>query len=428
MNTSPSTSTSPSEGVVRRASDGLTPARLYIGLALLGVSFMVNAMDRQVFYPFLPEISKDYGFSLAQGGLLATGFTLGMAIAGVPAGYLVDRYSRKTVLLVSIAIYSIGTIATPFATGFADMAAYRLISGAGEGMQAAALYAALGAFFFLHRSFAFGALGVAFGVGVFIGPLIGNELATAFGTWRSPFIFFGCAGLTVALLIGLLVKRQLTERVVGTGSISSAHYDHLPESPYNRNSICLAISASVGGLAFYGFLGLYPTYLKTQLGFSTGQAALATSMIGLGAAMSLVAGWFGDRFDPKTVLIITYAGIAVSALFVFNGPDDPAWHYTFAFIFATFAAGSLFNNVNSALQRSVRPAKVGRAGGLFISSYYAAAAISGFVMATLVENFGWTNAALTQFTLVPIVGIAVLWFVDSSKIIKKQRPSTSSAS
>ena len=41
---------------------------------------MLNAMDRQVFYPLLPEIREEFAFSLDQAGLLATGFTLGLAL------------------------------------------------------------------------------------------------------------------------------------------------------------------------------------------------------------------------------------------------------------------------------------------------------------------------------------------------------------
>ena len=413
--TPPAVATTATAGQTNPAT--LSRTGVYVGLVLMGLSFLLNAMDRQVFYPFLPEISQEYGFTLPQGGLLATGFTLGMAIAGVPAGYIVDKYSRKTVLLLSITIYSIGTVATPMASGFADMATFRLISGLGEGMQAAALFAAIGAYFFLRRSLAFGAIGVGFGVGVFIGPLLGNQLAMAFGTWRAPFFVFGCAGLVVVLLMKLLVSRDLTERVAGTGAISPEYFAHLPASAYNRNSICLAICAGLGGLTFYGFLGLYPTYLKTELGFSTAQAALATSMVGLGATTAVLAGWFNDRYNPKVVLIVTYAGVAVAALLVFNGADTPAWHYTFAFVFAVFASGSLHSNVNSTLQRSVRPDKVGRAGGLFISSYYATAAVSGFVMAKLVGEVGWTTAAFVQYTMVPVIAVGVLCLIDSRMII-----------
>lgn len=391
------------------------------GFALLAVSFVINAMDRQVFYPLLPEIRAAFGFSLSEGGLLATGFTLGMAVAGVPAGYLADRFSRKTVLVLSIVIYSIGTLLTPAASGFVDMATYRLVSGFGEGMQATALYAAVGAFFFVRRSFALGVFGFAFGLGVFFGPIIGTSLATAYGTWHAPFLTFGSAGLVVVILIGLLVSRRLTEVVVGLGRTHTRNYDHIPASPYNRNTKLLAVATSAGGLTVYGFLGLYPTYLRTELHFTVGQTALATSLVGAGAATSLLSGWLADRFDARKVLLVTYVGLAVSAWFVFNGADTPAWHYVTSFIMAAFGLGSLFTNCNSVIQRSVRPEHIGRAAGLFVTTYYIAAAVSGYVFAELVDALGWTQAALWQFTIVPAAALIPLWFVSSSQIIGAER-------
>ncbi|MDD1476877.1 MFS transporter [Arthrobacter sp. H16F315] len=109
-------------------------------------------MDRQVFYPLLPEIRKDFGFTLEQSGLLATGFTIGPAVAGSLDGFVVDRYARKTVIIGSVLVYSLAPLAGPLAVGFFDMAAYRIISGVGEGVQATALYALVGSFFFHRRA------------------------------------------------------------------------------------------------------------------------------------------------------------------------------------------------------------------------------------------------------------------------------------
>ncbi len=393
------------------------PLVVAAGFGLLAISFVINAMDRQVFYPLLPEIRATYGFSLSEGGLLATGFTLGMALAGLPAGYLADRVTRKTVLLISILVYTVGTLLTPTAAGFADMAVYRLVSGIGEGMQATALYAAVGAFFFTRRSLLLGAFGFAFGLGVFFGPIIGTSLATSYGTWHAPFIAFGSAGLAITVLIGLLVSRRLTETVVGSQT-STTNYDHIPASPFNRNTKLLAIATSAGGLTVYGFLGLYPTYLRSELHFTAGQTALATSLVGAGAATSLFSGWLADRFDPRKVLLVTYVGLAISAWIVFNGGTTPLYHYITAFVMATFGLGSLFTNCNSVMQRSVRPEHIGRAAGLFVTTYYVAAAVSGYVFGELVDALGWTQAALWQFTIVPVAALIPLYLMDSSKIIR----------
>src|ERR1700754_2369499 len=206
-----STAERPQGGISQASS--LTKASIAIGFAVLCASYMLNAMDRQIFYPLLPEIRTELGFSLEQGGLLATGFTLGLALAGPPAGYLADRLSRKAIILVSVLVYSLGTFAIPLAVGFADMSAYRLISGVGEGVQATALYAVIGAFFFHRRALAAGVVGVAFGLGVFLGPLIGSALATGWGSWRAPFFLFAGAGLVMSLLLAATVSRKMTEAV-----------------------------------------------------------------------------------------------------------------------------------------------------------------------------------------------------------------------
>ncbi|WP_113699328.1 MFS transporter [Nonomuraea lactucae] len=394
----------------------LPRAAVWTGVAVLALSFMVNAMDRQLFYPLVPSIRQDYGFSLRQGGLLATGFTLGMAVSGLVAGYLTDRFSRKAILVGSIVLYSLGTMATPMAKGFGDMLAYRLVSGFGEGMQAAALFAALGAYFFHRRSLAMGGLVAAFGVGVFLGPLLGTGLAGGSESWRTPFQVFGAAGLVVAAAVWLLVRRRLTERAVDQHSDRTENVDHIPETLLNRNSIALSITSVVGGLVFYGFLGLYPSFLRSELHFTAGQAALAASMVGFGAAFSLLGGWLGDVVDQRKLLIFTYAMVSLTGLVTYLGPTTPTWQYVLAFAMGVFASGFLFTNCTSALQRAVRPERVGMAAGLFVSSYYIAAAGSGLLFATLAEAFGWRAAGFWQIGMLPLVGVVALLFVRTDQL------------
>jgi len=375
----------------------LSNSLVVLGFAVMAVSFMVNAMDRQVFYPLLPDIAESYGFSLSQGGLLATGFALGMALSGLPAGYLLDRYSRKGVIIISMVIYSVGTIATPLAGGLSDMMAYRLISGFGEGMQAAGLFAAAGAYFFHRRGFAFGLLVAAFGVGVFIGPLAGTHFAAVQGSWRAPFVLFGLCGLLVALLAVFTLRKGLTECTTGGGSTAAAQsYEHVPASPYNRNSIALAAASAVGGMVFYGFIGLYPTFLRTELQLESGQAAFAASCVGFGAVMSIPAGWLGDRFDQRKILMGTFVMIAVVGWLIYNGPTTAGWQYLLAFLMGTFASGFLYTTCQTVMQRAVRPEYVGRGAGMFVTAYYAAAAGSGLLFATLVDAVGWSGAAWVQ--------------------------------
>ncbi|MBB5792746.1 MFS transporter [Streptomyces caelestis] len=384
-----------------------------VGFLLVVLSYMVNAMDRQVFPPLLPAIRAEYGFSLEQGGLLATNFTLGMALAGLPAGYLLDRFRRKTVLLVSIVIYSLGTMATPLATGFADMTLYRVVSGFGEGMQSAAIFAAIGAFFAHRRGLAFGIIGVGYSLGVFIAPLIGVHLMNAHGTWHSPFYLFGAAGLLIAAACLFLVKAGLTEHSVEK-TVSTRTYEYMPASPYNRNTIALVVHSVVSGVAIYGFLGLYPTYLITSLHYTPEQAALAMSLLGFGGMTALFGGWLGDRVNQRTLLIVSLLAVSAVSVGVYTTQAGVGLQCVFAFLMGAFGLGFIYPNTNSAMQRAVRPAQIGRASGLFVTSYYGTAAFSGLLFAALVDSFGWSRAGLVQVTVLPLVGVAALAFVRTS--------------
>ncbi|MDX3587360.1 MFS transporter [Streptomyces europaeiscabiei] len=385
-----------------------------VGFLVIVLSYMVNAMDRQVFPPLLPNIREEYGFSLEQGGLLATNFTLGMALAGLPAGYLLDRFRRKTVLVTSIVIYSLGTMATPLATGFADMTLYRVVSGFGEGMQSAAIFAAIGAFFAHRRGLAFGIIGVGYSVGVFMAPLIGVQLMSTHGTWHSPFYLFGAAGLLIAAASLFLVKAGLTEHSVEKAA-STRTYEYMPSSAYNRNTVALAVHSVISGVAIYGFLGLYPTFLITSLHYTPGQAALSMSFLGFGGMTAIFGGWLGDRFNQRNLLILSLLAVSAISVCIYETQAGVGVQCLFAFLMGAFGLGFIYPNTNSAMQRAVRPGQIGRASGLFVTSYYGPAAFSGLLFAALVDSFGWTRAGLLQVTVLPLVGVAALAFVRTSQ-------------
>ncbi|MGH3488008.1 MAG: MFS transporter [Actinopolymorphaceae bacterium] len=399
----------------------ISPAVVAVGFGVLCLSYMLNAMDRQIFYPLLPDISGEFGFSLEQGGTLATGFTLGLALAGLIGGFLTDRLSRRNILVIAVLLYSVGTLGVPLASGFVDMSAYRLLSGIGEGMHAAAVYAVIGAFFFHRRAVAAGVVGVAFGLGVFLGPLVGTQIVSSWGDWRAPFYVFAGVGLVMSVLIVAVVSKRLTEAVTGKAAGSSQAFDHVPASPFNRNTLGLGIACVVSGVVFYGFLGLYPTFLQEQHGFTPGEAAFALSMAGFGAMMALPAGWLGDRYDQRKLLAIGFVGASGCTFLAYQVATTPATHYVLAFLIGTFASGFLFTNCTTAMQRAVRPEHVGRGAGLFMLTYYVGAAFSGLLFARLVGELGWGGAGLWQLTVLPFVGVAAMLLVRTSSMLVPHR-------
>ncbi|MGH8879891.1 MAG: MFS transporter, partial [Stackebrandtia sp.] len=287
----------------------------------------------------------------------------------------------------------------------------------GEGIHAAALYAIVGAFFFHRRAVAAGVVGVSFGLGIFLGPLVGTQIVSAWGDWRGPFYVFAAVGVVMSLLIVAAVSKKLTEAVTGAPDGAPQAYDHVPANPLNRNSLGLGVACAVSGLVFYGFLGLYPTFLEKELRFTAGEAAFALSMAGFGAMMALPAGWLGDRYDQRKLLAVGFVGAGGCTFLAYQVVTTPPAQYVLAFLIGTFASGFLFTNCTTAMQRAVRPQHVGRGAGMFMLTYYVGAAFSGLLFAWLVGKLGWDGAGLWQLTLLPLLGIAGLSLVRTSQML-----------
>jgi MFS family permease len=392
-----------------------------IMLTILGLTYAVNAMDRIVFPILLPNVSKEFGFSLEQGGFLATIFTLGIGLSGIPTGYLLDRFSRMNVILIGIAIYSVLTILSAFSVGFYDMAIYRALSGVGEGMQNAALFTAVGAYFAANRATALGSMNFAYGIGSFIGPSLAAYILIWTNEWRAPLITYGVLGLIIMVVARLTVSFNFTEQRNETINLATPNaYDHIPPGVFNRNVVICALSAITLGVAGYGFLGLYPTFLRTELGFTVPQAGFAASLFGLGALFGIPAGYIADRFSQRWIAIIATLIMLVNSYLMFNVAKSAPAQDVLAFFFGAVGSGVVFVNTYSLIQRCVRPQYIGRASGVMVTCLYLPASLAGYLFAVLRNHFGWGNAALLQLCLVPIIAIVAMMFLNAQAIRRPQ--------
>jgi MFS family permease len=400
----------------------LSPGLAILSLLLVALTYIVNAMDRIVFPTLLPAVAGEYGFPIAEGGFLATVFTLGLGIAGIPGGFLFDRMSRKMVAVLGIVVYSLCTILTCLSFGFTDMALYRTVSGIGEALQNAAIFTMAGAYFSQNRTLAFGVLNVAYGIGSFIGPRWGAALLAAYASWRAPLYIYGALGLVGAAVTLILVSRRYSEQLPPTVARDLNAEVHIPDRLLNRNTMMLAAASIGGGLAGFGYLGLYPTFLRTELHFTIPQAAAAASMYGVGALMGLVCGYLGDRINQKYITIATLAALAVVGYCIFNVATTPFWQNVLSALEGTASSGFLYVNNYSLMQRSVRSTIAGRASGLVVTCVYLPAAISGYLFALLETRFGWGNAALLQMSILLIIPIVIMLFFDVSQTSCPIRP------
>jgi MFS family permease len=400
--------------------------RLPAGLAIasflvVAATYVVNAMDRIVFPVLLPNVAHEYGFQLASGGFLATIFTLGLGVAGVPGGYLFDRMSRKAIAVWGVVIYSVCTMLTCVSVGFYDMAAYRAVSGVGEALQNAAIFTMAGSYFYRNRTLALGVLNAAYGIGSFIGPRWGAALMTGSGSWRYPLYIYGLIGLAGALVVMLLVPRRFTEQHPPVATRPGAE-SHVPEALINRNTVIVAITAICSGMAGFGYLGLYPTYLINELHFTPQQAGAAASMYGAGALTGLICGYLADRVSQKAVSLCALVALAAVGYALFNVATTPLQQEVLSFLEGSAFSGFLYVNNYSLMQRSVRAAMTGRASGLVVTCVYLPAALSGYLFAELRGAYGWGNAALLQMSLQLTIAFLAMLFFDPRRTSNARQP------
>ena len=363
---------------------------------VLLASYAINAMDRQLFPLVAPEVRSDYGFSLAAVGLLSTVFTLGMAIAGAPTGFLLARFSRKAVLQAGIALFSAGTALTIVSQGFADMLVYRAATGIGEAMQLTVLLAIAANAFVGHRAAALGAVNCSFAIGAIISPLLAGALLGAYGSWQVPMIVFGALGFVAMAVIAIGVDRSITER----DSATAVHADVGGAATLgNWNTILLTIMSLLGGLVIYGFLGMYPTFLREGLGYSPTAAGSVMGLYGLGALASIAGGWIGDRGSPRIVLTVTFIMGAALGYLLFNGSPSYYWQATAAFAWGVIVSGVMYVNLAGYHVKAVRRSLAGRASGVFVTSLYLSAAGAGYLMGWIANQSGWAAAGAIQISL-----------------------------
>ena len=371
---------------------------------VLLLSYVVNAMDRKLFSVLASDVRKALELSLPQVGLASTVFTLGMGLAGIPTGFLLSKMSRKNVVLLGLVLFSVATYLTGYASTLTDLIIYRFISGLGEAMQLTAILAIGTTYFLNHRAMAASSLNFTFGIGAILGPNLGAAILGV-TNWQTPFIVFGLAGLPTFILIVLFVKPWFSESVATPSTAQETIADNESGGTLlSRTPMIMALATVFAGLSIYGYLGLYPTYLREALGFTPKQAGLAVSFYGAGALLSLFGGWLGDRFNYQKLLFISLLVASITGGILFSGISDSLTvHIGLSFLFGASISGMAYANLSAGIIKSVKRSYASKASGLFVASLYIPAAFAGYLLAALKESFGWTGAGFIQISLCAII-------------------------
>jgi len=292
------------------------------------ITLTLDAIGFGLIMPVMPDLLREVtGGDIAQAALWAGALTGGFAamqfLFGPVIGNLSDRFGRKPVLLLSLAVLAADYVILALAGSIWLVFLARLLTGAASSTfgTAAAYLADISTP--EQKAQRFGLIGAAFGLGFILGPAIGGVLAE-FGT-RAPF--WAAAALAAAnMIFGALVMREtLTREKRRPFQLRRAN----PFGAFRHIGRMPGVGPYLGAYFVHEFaFAVYPItwayFAIARFDWSPGQVGLSLALFGLGFAVvqgGLIRptiAWLGRM---RTMVLGTFsATVALVGLTVVSDP------------------------------------------------------------------------------------------------------------
>jgi EmrB/QacA subfamily drug resistance transporter len=178
-----------------------------VALAAASLPMFMATLDNLVMTSALPVIQHSLSANVEQLQWMMNSYTLAFATLMLTAATLGDRWGRRRVFLIGIAVFALASIASALSTTAGALIAARAVQGAGAAaIMPLSLTLLAGAVPASRRAMAIGVWGGVSGLGVALGPVIGGAVVDGF-SWESIFWL----NVPVALVAVPLVLRALPE-------------------------------------------------------------------------------------------------------------------------------------------------------------------------------------------------------------------------
>jgi MFS transporter, FSR family, fosmidomycin resistance protein len=355
-------------------------------LATITAAHFSHHVTNSLLNPLLPLIRNAFALTYAQSGLAVSAFSLSAGVANAPWGMLADRVGSRTVIVGGLLAMGAVSVALATAAAYWQLLVFLvlmgIVSGSYHGPTAA----------LIARTFSQRVRGTAMGLHItgghlsfFAAPAVAGILATATGTWRTPYLWFAIAPIFFGGLLWLVAPRgqERTEpgdRFAAFREIANVFRDVGPV-------VSLSIAFQFGLAAVLAFMALY---FVDSRGIPPVLAAVLFGVPQLvGVIGAPLGGWLSDRLGRRRVMLgaLTLMGPAVFAVTVV--PND-------ALVVALVVFGLLWSMRSTVTETLVMDsAPAGRRATVLGAYYLVNAEIGGFgapLFGFLAEGVGITTA------------------------------------
>ena len=291
-------------------------------------------IDRQVITLLVEPMRRDFGIGDTEVSLLlGFAFAVFYALMAVPAGRLADRYSRVTLIVISVIFWTFATLWCMVAEGYRGLFVARMLVGMGEAALIPAAFSLLSDYFRpgklgLATSTVTGASFLGSGIALAAGGFIISRLPAAefvtlpvFGDIRSWQLAFGFASIPSVIFLGLFLfvreparSGRLAQHDDSTSMFGA--FEYLRKDWAMWSSVFLGM-AMIGAFQ-YGLTAWVPTFFIRSYGWNTAEIGQLYGAVFLicGTSGTVTGGWLCDRlfksFGRRTFVITPLLSASLS--------------------------------------------------------------------------------------------------------------------
>lgn len=307
-------------------------------LGIAGLGWLFDAMDVGILSFIMAALQKDWGLTAEQVGWIGSVNSIGMAVGALVFGILADKIGRKSVFIITLLLFSVGSGLTAFTTTLAMFLLLRFFIGMGLGGELPVASTLVSESIAPHERGKIVVLLESFWAGGWlIAALISYFVIPTYG-WQMAMILSALPAFYALYLRWNLPDSPQFEKVKQRPSVLE-NMKSVWSGEYRKATIMLWILWFCVVFSYYGMFLWLPSVMVLK-GFSlikSFQYVLIMTLAQLPGYFT--AAWFIERLGRKFVLITYLLGTAGSA-YLFGVADSLAVLLTAGMLLSFFNLGA----------------------------------------------------------------------------------------
>lgn len=366
-----------------------------VGLALYGLPFFYDFMVRDFQWSRAQVTSGNFYSKLLIGPLF-----------GFLAGWIVDRFGPRRMMMAGILMAGIALVGLSFTTTLAFFYFFYLFNALGYVCGGPLPNQVLISRWFNEaRGKAMGFAYLGIGAGGAVAPLLANWLTQQFG-WPGALRTMGILLVLIALPLAFFVKESPGTEAAHLSAASPVSIGGVLKS-WHFYLLAIGSMCSIGAVGgTFQNLKLFMTgdvfrALSPQEAQST--AAYVLSLVLISSLVGrLLMGWLADRFPKKYVMLLIYLIVACSIPLLFLASSQP-FLYLFAVLFGIGLGGDYM--IIPLMAAELFGVKVlGRLMGVVLTADGVAEALAPVIVAKTRDNTGSYAVGFSILILLAFIG------------------------